>query len=1076
MKQRRNRWKINFSAIGSILLLLGITLSVAMPAPAEAAVGKGIVGGAGPYKPGDTVTIQAVIPKPTNINALPVEVVFVVDASGSMATQITTAKADMKGFADWLTSYYGFVKVGVLSYGYEGSNNSNNPSIRTHFPLTTISTSSNITALKTGIDAIRTNPSGAGFSDLQAGLQAGNNTLTTGAASSKYLILFSDGMANMPRWDSTGLGLSWSGQCPITTGNTANIAGRRYTNFVGVAIGNDLNNPVPRNTDWSGSTGLSKYVPPCQDYLNTFGNKTGQSLMLALVNNFPGENSFSTSAPIDSLKQEITPVSVVMQDVINTDLFTAIPSAGSVINCANGATIAGASSTIDGTYSGRKIRSVIPYSSAVANYCVRFTARISSTAATGNHTVNSSTYSSNNWVRFYNTHNRQIASDTIALGSISIQSQPDLFAYALTLHKLSTGATSKSVFTTIEDIYTNIAIEKEADGVAIPSGVVTQFHSHAPSPVAAGTASDVGIRVVHDAFPATGWTRAPFRSYPGGLNEANYTANKSFKQATPGDYTARFNINYQHAASAIKEEDYTNNQTITKPYSVIAQPTSPTNSSITCSAATVSWTGLSANVTGYTINLTPAGGSTVSINAGRVISRRLTGLQASTAYSWNIVANTANGPSDVLLSSSFSTPACPEFTATATDTIPIEVGDTSTKVYAITMTYEPSVTTWQEQNGRITASVLDIIPGTATCSMAATATPNNAPTQISVDIPGSSTAPTQTLSNQPGTIAFDVYASPTATAGNHTVCVSLYSPDAHITDSQLMTLTVRLTDSPWIQIDGPSANPLNRTGDVHSNGSIAMPIPPAQYFFKNGLAGVVTATGTIDKPTTGVLSSLTNNRWLIPTYAARPITTPTYDSLLASVMNAGGITSIATGASFYGNVTSACAANKSGAWRITSAGNVTISSNIALTSDCDAVDQIYFVDSNLIVSRNIVDTSQTGTITFIVKGTISVAANVTQLDGVYIFGQSFLDGTRYQSDGSVVDVPLEIKGSLIGLAGNAPSSATGSFKISATASGFRRNLGSGNSSTPAERITYQPKYLVGLRALMGSSNYTWVSE
>src|SRR5690606_17958101 len=132
-------------------------------------------------------------------------------------------------------------------------------------------------------------------------------------------ILISDGMANMPRSDSVGLGSTWTGLCPINSSNATSLTGIRFTHFVAVATGNDVNNPLPRNTDWSGSTGLTKYVPPCQGYLNNYGGKTGSQFMAAMVDRFPGYNSSSTRAPITSIQEEITPTHLRMEDVINTN-------------------------------------------------------------------------------------------------------------------------------------------------------------------------------------------------------------------------------------------------------------------------------------------------------------------------------------------------------------------------------------------------------------------------------------------------------------------------------------------------------------------------------------------------------------------------------------------------------------------------------------------------------------------------------------------------------------------------------------------------------------------------------------
>src|SRR5690606_37441992 len=104
----------------------------------------------------------------------------------------------------------GAADIGIVSFGYEGTGNSDNPAIRYHTrssggslctgcgKLWSTSTSTNRSNLISRVSEVQANPANSGFSDIAAGLSAGNNLFSATAANKKFLVLLTDGYANMP--------------------------------------------------------------------------------------------------------------------------------------------------------------------------------------------------------------------------------------------------------------------------------------------------------------------------------------------------------------------------------------------------------------------------------------------------------------------------------------------------------------------------------------------------------------------------------------------------------------------------------------------------------------------------------------------------------------------------------------------------------------------------------------------------------------------------------------------------------------------------------------------------------------
>ena len=116
--------------------------------------------------------------------------------------------------------------------------------------------------------------------------------------------------------------------------------------------------------------------------------------------------------------------------------------------------------------------------------------------------------------------------------------------------------------------------------------------------------------------------------------------------------------------------------------------------------------------------------------------------------------------------------------------------------------------------------------------------------------------------------------------------------------------------------------------------------------------------------------------------------------------------------------------------------------------------KVIFVNGDLRINSNLNIASSTGLV-FIVSGNITINSAVTQVDGVFISYGTF-NTTSYNSCG----IPLTETHSQLKING-----AVYSFGQAC----FTRNLGKIHNSDPAELITYEPKYLVLFRELLGET-------
>lgn len=137
-------------------------------------------------------------------------------------------------------------------------------------------------------------------------------------------------------------------------------------------------------------------------------------------------------------------------------------------------------------------------------------------------------------------------------------------------------------------------------------------------------------------------------------------------------------------------------------------------------------------------------------------------------------------------------------------------------------------------------------------------------------------------------------------------------------------------------------------------------------------------------------------------------------------------------------------------------GDLIINSNITINET-----GIIFVGGNFTIDTNLTHTGSNAGLVFIVKGDVVISPSVTRIDAVIMSSGRIYDaGSGCSHSLPVSASQLVINGSLISLDNN--------NKIE-----FCRSLGANNTTTPAEKINQQPKYLVILRDLYSDTLQKW---
>jgi hypothetical protein len=175
-----------------------------------------------------------------------------------------------------------------------------------------------------------------------------------------------------------------------------------------------------------------------------------------------------------------------------------------------------------------------------------------------------------------------------------------------------------------------------------------------------------------------------------------------------------------------------------------------------------------------------------------------------------------------------------------------------------------------------------------------------------------------------------------------------------------------------------------------------------------------------------------------------------------------------------GTLQSKLTANKNKNILISTTGNLTVGT-LNFDAYPDTTVAVVFVDGDILINQDIIQKSATQGIVFIASGDINIDQSVARVDAVLItFGRycSFWDATRVGAECGEPSVllptlkALTINGSIISLTQN-----------SLKAPKFVRNIGGvKNTSTPAEVVNYQPKYLAILKEVFGRTTKIWSEE
>jgi hypothetical protein len=117
---------------------------------------------------------------------------------------------------------------------------------------------------------------------------------------------------------------------------------------------------------------------------------------------------------------------------------------------------------------------------------------------------------------------------------------------------------------------------------------------------------------------------------------------------------------------------------------------------------------------------------------------------------------------------------------------------------------------------------------------------------------------------------------------------------------------------------------------------------------------------------------------------------------------------------------------------------------------------VFFIDGNLTINGNLT-LGASDTATFIVRGNINLANAVTRIDGIYVAGGTFTSGSG-QGQQLLVNGAVYANGVALGRV-LAPSGCGVSP--------------CDNLVNPAERIVFDPKFIIGLNSLLGSPSFAW---
>ena len=563
----------------------------------------------------------------------------------------------------------------------------------------------------------------------------------------------------------------------------------------------------------------------------------------------------------------------------------------------------------------------------------------------------------------------------------------------------ATSDTARRVFRTTDNIYVRGVVRNDNP---ILAGARTAFYTNRTS-TAHGASSDIPLTINHGAIGTnqTLW----YASRPGGLRNTQMSGTKYFRKSA-GDYSAQMHVNYTRS---VTETNY-NNNTFNYNYSVIAAPTNPRTTNILCTSANIGWNhAANSNIDRYTVSLTGSG------NVGSVTnnSARLTNLSPNTTYTWSLSAAATHGALGNVLSGTFRTPHCPYITASNSGPIAINPGQLTASILDVNLTYHPDSNgnNWSSYGqANIAINVVAIRPNGASCSGLTATSPRYSSGSDGLQVRASGTSVSgTTLQSTTAKASFDVTSSSNTNTGRYTVCFGI-SSSANWVGRQpipVMPAYIDVELRPWLQIDSPTELYQDvwrnsEAGDVHSNGPMTINVPIHHYFFRNGVAGVLSHPESQSIRPPSRLAINYTMRQVLWTYVPvqispwkaslydQPVTTRSFDQLrkLAQSSLDNPAENFQEVNPATTNFNSLCAQGGGVYYFKPSGGTLTRNAAQNLSSHPQCVNNrnlLFFIDGNLTHNQNLIVDTLSSTITFIVNGDIRVSPSVTRLDGVHIF-------------------------------------------------------------------------------------------
>lgn len=269
-------------------------------------------------------------------------------------------------------------------------------------------------------------------------------------------------------------------------------------------------------------------------------------------------------------------------------------------------------------------------------------------------------------------------------------------------------------------------------------------------------------------------------------------------------------------------------------------------------------------------------------------------------------------------------------------------------------------------------------------------------------------------------------------------------------------------DTSWLQVLGSPLHTNYNTDVLSAPSSATQPYNYDKKLSTNGinrnLSGSSSSVTMENYSSSGSLNSTTGRNTVpYPSYSdlftrlySTPDRTVTQTSIFAQpTLDQAFLASIATKDNVYYTT-----------------GNLSISSDITTTgTGTTRRSVVFFVDGKLTISGNIsISIGGDNTLIFVTKGGIDIGKDVASLDGVYV--SEGIINTAYDNSGGVTP-QLIVNGSLVSIPLNGGDPATDYLLL-------KRNLGaSANTTNPAEKIVFNPKYYLWAQKTFGSSKYSY---